>query len=114
MAPVKVTAAKARVQMMRRHLLADSARRVAISVGGREGGSEGKGGWDGVDGVDGLDGSGSGVLGPLSVDTGRQAGAPGARAWAAAGVRIARAITRDGFSGMVSETGGGAPRQSAA
>jgi hypothetical protein len=111
MAPVKVTAAKARVQMMRRHLLADSARRVAISVGGREGGSEGKGGWDGVDGLGGSDG---GVLGPLSVDTGRQAGAPGARVWAAAGVRIARAITRDGFSGMVSETGGGAPRQSAA
>ena len=45
--------------MTRRHFLADSARRVAISAGDREGGSERKGG---VDGLDGLDGSGGGVL----------------------------------------------------
>jgi hypothetical protein len=106
MVPVKVTAAKARVQMTRRHFLADSARRVTISSGDREGGSEEKGG---LDGFGGLDGSAAGVLGPLSVATG-QLGAPGARARAAAGFRIARAIARDGFGGMVSEAGGGAPR----
>lgn len=92
MVPVKVTAAKARVHVMRRHFFLVSSFRAAISAGEREGGSggeDGEGG-EGAEGAEGRDvptagGGGSGALGaPLTAFCRATAPAPLAAALAAA------------------------------